>query len=117
MLSLLNKLIPINGSGSIIMTLTYGAAYHTSMAPNHNISGGAKDTSGHLKRELDVLAHIQGVVHLKEHTVGGDVAGMGGELFFVGRKDGCKPERKTNRATNLPARTERLNAPMLQGWF
>ena len=117
MLSLLNKLILINGSGSIIKTLAYGAAYHTSIAPNHNISGGAEDASGHLEGELYVLANIQGVVHLKEHTVGGDVACMGGELFFVGRKDRWKPERKTNRATNFPARTQRLNAPVLQGRF
>ncbi len=117
MLSLFNELIPINSSGSIIKTLAYGAAYHTSMAPNHNISGGAEDASGHLEGELDVLANVQGVVHFKEHTVGGDVARMSRELFFVGRKDRWKPERKTNRATNFPARTQRLNAPMLQGRF
>ena len=85
MLSLLRELILVDRSGSQVLRLTQGAAYHTSQTMNQNIVEGPQDFPWHSQRKSNVGARWQLLIEFKKNSAGGDVSGESAHFSMVSR--------------------------------
>jgi hypothetical protein len=97
----LRETIFIDRGSSQVMSLAYGAAYHTSQTMNQHISRGAEHFAGHSERKADFLTHLEGAIELKGDAAGGYVPGHCCQLGVVGGEDGRKDEWKPDCTTDF----------------
>ena len=100
-ISLLSKPIFIDSGSSLISRLAHGAAYHTSEAMNQNIAGGTQDRTGHAQGKSDIQPRLERPIQVKKHTACRDIAGDGGKLSLIGRKNHRKRKGKSDGAAHF----------------